>query len=95
MDGKNKLDIDASKLEVLVIFDHLFGAYQSLSTGNSTNNDLVGVDLMTLFGTSKCRSDSRWRHQPLIYTFGSCTAISQPILTYKTSLDLQSYFTFI
>jgi hypothetical protein len=24
-----------------------------------------------------------WRHQPLFYTFGSYTAIFQPILTYK------------
>jgi hypothetical protein len=38
---------------------------------------------VTFFKTSKWRCNSRWRQQPLFYTFGSCTAISQPILYIK------------
>jgi hypothetical protein len=41
---------------------------------------------VTFFQISKWGSNSRLRNHPLFYSFESCTAISQPILTYKPIL---------
>jgi hypothetical protein len=47
-------------------------------TFNKKNN----VDETFFFKTSKWRIKSIWRQQPLFFSFGSHTVISQPILNF-------------